>query len=671
MRVLFVQQFPDLRSATFARLLHGTGCQTDLFHLIPGPASVAPEVMTAPFAQCHAPEDIHDLAAIAGRYDCLICRQPAGELAGLCRSLSIPCLFDCIEHGTPVPSATTNRLFSSQMADTQPTDTVLPTGILVSDLPPGPLFPAKTEARHPSIRIPLLFGVLEDQIPRWIIDECAAANISLIPLHIHGSTHPEWTRVTDIVTELGTSSAVLLPLGWTPSDGRLALALAAGQPVLSVDNNTASIQGVTLVEPGTLLASFKAVCAMREAQNIRDLAPPLDQKASQLTHLCHRLAKKTFHHTHTDSRRTKVSPSQTAENQTESPQSARLESSSLATTAMDLAFTAFNAPIFDSNLGFWRRAMHLSSGLTDQRPHYYYGLCNLYAIVEAKRLLPELTKWDAQLTQAAHWLNAELKGRTQLGYDSHEVTTNLDQYSCALLPATLCAGYDLLHDTDVLNTAQKVYATYRDRFPIGQKQGVQASNHAILSALALHEHTDDRRYLDDAKQEGRFLMDHCRLPHGPAAGTFTDDGHITGFSRHCYGAWAMMALNEHTPSHEYVDCAATSLRWWRGVQRPSGLLPFFYDAEKGYWIDTTTYAVHQKGMLLLSAWDIAAHRPDEFESMIERAMAACDTATWRYRSPAGWTAFRRSNRHPDILYSYELGWQILGLAKGHARRAAA
>nr|WP_321513240.1 hypothetical protein [uncultured Pseudodesulfovibrio sp.] len=341
---------------------------------------------------------------------------------------------------------------------------------------------------------------------------------------------------------------------------------------------------------------------------------------------------------------------------------------SLATTAIEMAVTAFESPIFDTKLGFWRRAMHLPSGQVDPAPHYYYGLCNLYGIVQAKRLLPDLSKWDETLSQAAHFLLNEVGDHAMLGYDSPKVSTNLDQYSCALLPAALCAGYEILHDESVLTKAQKVYAAYQERFPLRKKRCVQASNHAVLSALYLYELTDNDAYRQEALQEVRFLLDHCRLTGVPATGTFTDDGTITGFSRHCYGTWALMALNAISPSQEYVDSAARSLRWWKGVQRPSGMFPFFYDVTRGYWIDTTTYAVHQEGMLLLSAWDIATQHPGEFNEMIELAMGACLNNQWRFHAPTGWTAFRRSNRQTDVVYSYELGWQILGLAKGHAWR---
>lgn len=336
---------------------------------------------------------------------------------------------------------------------------------------------------------------------------------------------------------------------------------------------------------------------------------------------------------------------------------------------MELAVAAFESPIFDPQLGFWRRAMHLPSGHVDVTPHYYYGLCNLYGIVQAKRLLPELSKWNDALSQAAQWLFREVAKHSVLGYDSPNISTHLDQYSCALLPAALCAGYEVLQDDSVLSMARKVYDAYRDRFPLGGKRCVQASNHIVLSALSLHELTGCATYKNEALQEVRFLLDNCRLTGVPAAGTFTDDGRLTGFSRHCYGSWALMAMNDLVPSQEYQDGAARSCRWWKGEQRPSGMFPFFYDAKSGCWLNTTVYAVHQQGMLLLSAWDIAAHFPNEFDMMIELAMSACLDDQWISRSPSGWSVFRRSDRQTDVVYSYELGWQILGLAKGHAYRS--
>jgi hypothetical protein len=285
------------------------------------------------------------------------------------------------------------------------------------------------------------------------------------------------------------------------------------------------------------------------------------------------------------------------------------------------------------------------------------------------RVLPEISRWGDQLRSAGEWLYAETCAHAVLGYDSPRLKDKLDQYSFALLPATLCAAYELDGDSRMLEKAETLFSKYRDQFPAGRKRCVQASNHTVLSALYLHEITGHDSYREHALEEVRFLLDGCRLTRNAAAGTFTDDGRVTAFSRHCYGTWALMEMHAVAPSAEYVEAASCSLSWWRGVQRESGLFPFFYDARQECWINTTTYAVHQKGMLLLSAWDIDAERQGAYEEMIRRAMAACDTRQWLYRSPQGWQAYRRSNRQPDVLYAYELGWQVLGHALGVRRSA--
>jgi len=48
--------------------------------------------------------------------------------------------------------------------------------------------------------------------------------------------------------------------------------------------------------------------------------------------------------------------------------------------------------------------------------------------------------------------------------------------------------------------------------------------------------------------------------------------------------------------------------------------------------------------------------------MIKRAMSCCDNSHWKFTSPQNWNCWRRSNQEPQVVYSYELGWEILGHA---------
>jgi hypothetical protein len=214
-----------------------------------------------------------------------------------------------------------------------------------------------------------------------------------------------------------------------------------------------------------------------------------------------------------------------------------------------------------------------------------------------------------------------------------------------------------------------VYERYRKRFAPGAAPNVQAASHFILSALALAEATGESKYFDDAKAEGTFLLDRCRFTDGPAAGCFTDDFRQTAFPRHGYGAWAMTALYEKDTHPKWLEAAAASMEWWRARQLADGGFCFFFDARAADWSDRTVYSVHQKGMFLHSAWAINHYCENAYASMIERAMACCDDPQWHFVSPDGWRCYRRSNVETDTVYSYELGWEVLGLCLA-ARYAA-
>ncbi len=345
-------------------------------------------------------------------------------------------------------------------------------------------------------------------------------------------------------------------------------------------------------------------------------------------------------------------------------------SQELKEAALDIANTAFASPIWDRASGKWFRCLELGTDEVERSDHHYYDLCNLYGIVRAMRAIPELEEYREQLAAATGWLYWLVKRRGVLGYDTLELRSRQDMYSFALVPAALCAGYELLGREALLDMAMKCLDRYREHYPPGQEICVQASNHHILSLLSVYEQTRDISLLDAAVREARFLLDSCRFKEGEARGMFTDFHKSTAFSWHCYGTWALMELNRFAPRDEYVEAARNSLAWWRRVQLEDGGFFFFFDTNKSRWSDTTVYSVHQKGMMLLSAWDINTACSQEFTGMITKGMSLCDRPEWRYESPRGWRCWKRSDKQSTVVYSYELGWEILGHAKGveHSRK---
>jgi len=322
---------------------------------------------------------------------------------------------------------------------------------------------------------------------------------------------------------------------------------------------------------------------------------------------------------------------------------------------------AFSSPLWRRAEGKWSRTLSLADGRTDPQPHFYYDLCNLYAFAHAMRLAPELAAWREPWMDAVNWLFWAFAESDWIGYAAAALADKRDRYSMALAPAALAAAFAVTGRPALRSRAVAWHRRYREEFPVGSEPNVQASNHAVLSALALAEATGDARYLADARAEAAFLLDRCRFSDGPAAGCFTDDFRQTAFPRHCYGAWAMTAVFEKDPDERWLAAATASMDWWQARQLPDGGFHFFFDARAGDWSDRTVYSVHQKGMFLHSAWAIDRHAQGRYLSMIERAMACCDRQEWRYASPDGWWCFRRSNVDPNVVYSYELGWEVLGL----------
>lgn len=339
----------------------------------------------------------------------------------------------------------------------------------------------------------------------------------------------------------------------------------------------------------------------------------------------------------------------------------------LAAEAADLARAAFGSPIWDGGRKKWFRCLKLSEGSADPTPHAYYDLCNIYGLERAMELLPGLRCHRDRVLEAVGWLYWQARREGTVTYGADATVPAQDMYALALAPAALCSGQALDPRPGLLDMAGRLYAQYRQRHPLGRTLCVQAGNHHVLSALALYRATGRRIFLDQAREQARFLLDRCRFSDGPAAGTFTDNHRATAFSRHCYGAWALMELFALDPRPEYLDAARTSLEWWERAQRDDGAFFFFFDAPGAAWTDCTIYSVHQKGMLLLSAWDIDAACGGRFLPLIEKAMALCDEPSWRHVSPEGWWTYRRSSRQTDEVYSYELGWEILGQAKGAQR----
>ncbi len=327
-----------------------------------------------------------------------------------------------------------------------------------------------------------------------------------------------------------------------------------------------------------------------------------------------------------------------------------------------LTSTAFSAPIWDNQDKKWFRIMNMDSGEVDTSPHYYYDLCNIYSLSRAMKIIPELKKFESQWSDAVNWLYWLIINQPEIGYNSLEVKHSRDQYSFALAPAALAESYRTTGRKALLEKSLELFTNYRNRLPTATSINVQASNHIILSALSLYQATNDAGFLNDAIKEGDFLLENCRFKEGPAKGCFTDDFTVTAFPRHCYGAWALMELNKCTNESKWIDNAEASLKWWQDRQLPDGGFHFFYNAKENEWSDKTVYSVHQKGMLLLSAWDINGETEGRYSEMIQFAMKCCDNSDWEFVSPQNWSCWRRSNQEPNVVYSYELGWEILGHA---------
>lgn len=327
-----------------------------------------------------------------------------------------------------------------------------------------------------------------------------------------------------------------------------------------------------------------------------------------------------------------------------------------------LAYTTFASSIWDNKEKKWFRIMNIDTGEVDTSQHYYYDLCNIYSLARAMNIVPELSKYKSQWIDAVDWYFWLVINKPEVGYNSLEVKHNRDQYSFALAPAALAESYTITGRRALLDKSIELFENYRHKVPTATSMNVQASNHIILSALSLYRATKDESFLNDAIKEGKFLSEKCRFKEGPAKGCFTDDFIVTAFPRHCYGAWAIMELNKSTNESHWVSIAETSLKWWQDRQLSDGGFYFFFNAEENRWSDKTVYSVHQKGMFLLSAWDINRETGGKYSEMIQLAMRCCDNSEWEFVSPHNWSCWRRSNQEPQVVYSYELGWEILGHA---------
>lgn len=332
----------------------------------------------------------------------------------------------------------------------------------------------------------------------------------------------------------------------------------------------------------------------------------------------------------------------------------------LVQNALQLGQAMFASPMWDGNEKKWHRCINVDTGQADKDPHYYYDVCNIYALARAMNISREMTRFHEGWLQAATWLFWLANQHQRIGYTSFKVATPRDQYCFALVPAALSEAYGRTQRPAFLSKARSFFEDYRKAFPTGKTSNVQASNHFILSAVSLYRTTGQADYLNHAFAEARHLLDNCRLNSGPAAGCFTDDQRITAFPRHVYATWALMELNHIQAEQRFCEACLQSMEWWQANQLDDGGFYFFFDSQSGRWVDTTVYSVHQKGMLLLSAWEIDRQSGGCFSGMIERAMACCDDPKWEIVSPEGWKLYRRSKQENSFVYSYELGWEILG-----------
>lgn len=302
MHILFVQQYPDLRSSVLSQMLRSGGHVCSLFHFPAGPATSAPKLFTASFEECRSPEDFRDLARCARQYDLIICRVPSGELAELCASLDVPCLFDVVNDAVPPsarhPLAPPRGLLTTrgEAADGQECRLTLPTGLLRAHLPGRELPVPETSGQGLRVIVPVTFGNAATFLPAWLPAALQQAGgvVQQFALYGQGNAIPE--TFPELVTAMAQAHAGLLPLGISPDDGRLPLLHAAGLVVLRPEAPAMPHElGILPLHPEDASETLKNALRIRTVQDIRDQTPLLDDAIPALVELCERLARPSLH----------------------------------------------------------------------------------------------------------------------------------------------------------------------------------------------------------------------------------------------------------------------------------------------------------------------------------------------------------------------------------------
>lgn len=332
----------------------------------------------------------------------------------------------------------------------------------------------------------------------------------------------------------------------------------------------------------------------------------------------------------------------------------------------------FNKSIWSQHK--WSYKINLNNNSkADSYENYLYSFINIYCLTKVVQIIPDLKFLVAQDLEI--FVNNIFKKYT-LNIPYFEAQANInynksyrDRITQAIVTAALASAYNLYRKEEYYKKALLSFENYLLKYYINFQDdrnncSIQADCHFITSCIELYQIIGNNFYLDIAKSLVNSLLDKNRFKSGEAKHCFTENFTKTSFHFHCYTTQVLIQLFEIEKNPQYLEAAENSLKWWLERQGKNGEFYFVFNVNQNSWTDTTVYSVHQKGMFLLGAWGINYYTGNKYLSSIIKAMSFCDSSNWIYESKDGWSCYRRSNKELNEVYSYELGWEILGHALG-------
>ena len=333
----------------------------------------------------------------------------------------------------------------------------------------------------------------------------------------------------------------------------------------------------------------------------------------------------------------------------------------------DLIHSILNTDIWVNNI--WMKFIDLHNKKISTFENNLYSLQNIYSLIKVfNKFKFYKKKYDKKMIPFVKHFIKNINNK--IVYENNNKVNNYrDQITHAFYPSALLLIYknynNLINDSLFYNKIIDVYDNYVHKY-LDKKitldnLNIQAHCHFILSSNELYNYTNDDKYLNMSIKLANDIINYSININENEVICY-EKNKITSFHYYCYVSQSFIDLYEIIYNDKYLIFCQKYLNWWIKKQNDDGSFYFNYknNVINNVINNKTVYSVHQMGMFLLGTVGINYFSNNRYYNNIKKSIKYCQNNNWIFTLKYNSKVFRRSNRDNKVVYSYELGLEILG-----------